>query len=130
MGTWSGESKLKPTKLCGHVSGSGATLTVGNTYSGASGAHGSTVNTAIPTNSTDIDNPTWKDLVDLSGGPMLVQLYQQDGFLKLKEEASEASGSPPTRGRGLKPDRLMDSCIVYLVAPYAGAWIETHRLSP
>src|SRR5690606_24173373 len=41
------------------------------------------------------------------------------------EEQLQAVMSPPTRGRGLKPDRPSLSRIWPHVAPHAGAWIET-----
>ena len=33
--------------------------------------------------------------------------------------------SRPTRARGLKRDGVVDDCVVDIVAPHAGAWIET-----
>ena len=36
-----------------------------------------------------------------------------------------STGSPPTRGRGLKLDVIDHHLCVILVAPHAGAWIET-----
>ncbi len=38
-------------------------------------------------------------------------------------------GSPPTRGRGLKQPENACRCIRGLVAPHAGAWVETALIS-
>jgi len=37
--------------------------------------------------------------------------------------------SPPTRGRGLKLIKCLLTCNLNIVAPHAGAWIETSRLA-
>jgi len=34
-------------------------------------------------------------------------------------------GSPPSRGRGLKPDAQEETPLPGFVAPFTGAWIET-----
>ena len=38
--------------------------------------------------------------------------------------------SPPSRGRGLKLFRYVDNYVDNMVAPFAGAWIETLLQSP
>ena len=51
---------------------------------------------------------------------------------KLAFEASSAlsATSPPTRGRGSKPRYVSEIAGKPIVAPYAGAWIETNTSPP
>jgi hypothetical protein len=72
-----------PTELCATISGTGATLTVGNEAISSIAYTGSGVSTNLAdaaTGAGDIATPgAWTDLVDITGGPFRVQLRSSGG---------------------------------------------------
>jgi hypothetical protein len=102
-----------PTELCATISGTGATLTIGNEAVATVAYTGSGVSTNLADAATgggDIATPgLWTDLINISGGPFRIQLEttQPTRFLSFIVDATEDSTD------AIRAQVLIDGTIVF-----------------
>jgi hypothetical protein len=122
MAYWSSRGIFKATVLPATTTNDSATITVGNATIDAISYSGAEIDAALTTNNADINNPTWTNLISLTGGPMLVQFVGDEAMIGL--QTSEHDGS-----ESLRAQLLIDSVVVWdskQVAANAddeGAWL-------